>query len=111
MRAIPVADESEFKRLRDSIASELSDARDHWNLVKALGAARDDYWGEMDLSRTFWHLTFIAHIEAVVFRLCRLYDKDGGALSLVRFLLTVSDNRTLFSDAAFRETPEGEPAC
>ncbi|HEV2381710.1 MAG TPA: hypothetical protein VG206_18200 [Terriglobia bacterium] len=50
-----------------------------------------------------WHLTFVAHMEAVLSRLCRLYDKHPGALSLGRFLLTVKDNRAFFSDAAFRQ--------
>jgi len=95
--------EAEFERLRDRIALEASNAADHFNLFKRLWASRQDYYLEMNVSNTFWHLTFIAHRDAVLSHLCRLYDKDGAALSLGRFLLTVKTNRDLFSDAAFRE--------
>jgi hypothetical protein len=109
MKAIPVENESEFERLRDRIDLQASEAKDHWSLLKGLDAARSDYYREMDLSRTFWHLTLNAHMEAVVSRLCRLYDKDGGALSLGRFLLTVSEKRAFFSDAAFKKRLKDNP--
>jgi hypothetical protein len=94
--------EIEFERLRERIALEASNAADHFNLLKALEASRENYSLEMNQSHTFWHLTFIAHREMVLAHLCRLYDKDSAALSLSRFLLTVKRNRDLFSEVAFR---------
>lgn len=101
-KPIRVKNEEEFERLRDRIDMEVSHARHHWSLLKALDAARGDYWREMNESNTFWHLTFIAHREAVVSHLGRLYDDTNGALSLSRFLETVRANLAFFSDEAFR---------
>jgi hypothetical protein len=108
-KAIRVKNEEEFERLRDRIDLEASDATDHWNLLKGLEASREDFYLEMNESNTFWHLTFIAHRDAVLSHLCRLYDKNHGALSLGRFILTIKDNRDLFSDAAFRERLKDNP--
>ena len=106
---IRVKNEAEFERLCDRIALEASDAADHFNLVTGLYASRQEYYLEMNESHTFWHLTFIAHREAVLSRLCRIYDKYQGALSLGKFLQTVKANRDFFSDAAFRERLKDNP--
>jgi hypothetical protein len=101
--------EAEFERLCDRIDLEASHAADHWNLLKGLEESREDYALEMNESSTFWHLTLIAHRDAVLSHLCRLYDKDGAALSLGRFLLTVKGHRDLFSETAFRERQKDNP--
>jgi hypothetical protein len=45
-----------------------------------------------------------AHIDATVLRLCRIYDEDGAAFHLTRFLETsVQKNPNLFNEIAFRE--------
>jgi hypothetical protein len=95
--------EAEFERLRNRIGIEASDAESHFYLLKGLDESRKEYYREMVQSNTLWHLTFIAHRDAVLSHLCRLYDKDSAALSLGRFLLTVKANRDLFSDTAFRQ--------
>ena len=82
-------------------------AADHFDLLNGLWVSRGEYSCEMNVSNTFWHLTFIAHRDAALSHLCRLYDKDTAALSLVRFLKTVKENRDLFSDVAFRERLKG----
>jgi len=102
-KTIRVNNEEEFERLRDRIDLEASNASDHFDLLKGLEASRQDYYLEVNESNTFWHLTFIAHRDAVLSHLCRLYDRDGGAQSLRRFLLTVRANPDFFSEAAFRE--------
>jgi len=81
--------EAEFERIRDRIDLEASHAADHLLLLQGLVAARDEYHLEMNESNTFWHLTFKAHLDAVVSHLCRLYDKTKGTLSLDKFLRTV----------------------
>ena len=106
-KAIRVNSEAEFERLRDRINLEASHAADHWRLLRGLETSREDYYLEMNESNTFWHLTLIAHRDAVLSHLCRLYDKYGGALSLCRFLQTVKANHDLFSDEAFRKRLKG----
>ncbi|MBI4471267.1 MAG: hypothetical protein HY646_01270 [Acidobacteria bacterium] len=44
-------------------------------------------------SPSFWMLTFRAHDDAALFRLARIYDQHRSAMSLVRLLLTVRENR------------------
>jgi hypothetical protein len=109
MNAIRVNDETEFERLRDRIDLEASGGADHWRLLRGLDQAFAEYYLEINESWTFWHLTTIAHRDAVLSHLCRLYDKTGGALSLGRFLLTVRAKREYFSDAAFRERLKDNP--
>jgi hypothetical protein len=108
-KPIRVKSEEEFERVRDRIDLEVNHAKDHWDLLKGLEASREDYYIEMNESNTFWHLTLIAHRDAVLSHMCRLYDKYAGALSLGRFLLTVKANRDLFSDTAFRERLKDNP--
>jgi hypothetical protein len=108
-KPIRVKSEEQFERLRDSIDLEVSHAADHFYLLKGLEASRKDYALEMNESNTFWHLTLLAHRDAVLSHLCRLYDKHEAALSLGKFLVTVKNNRDLFSDAAFRKRLKDNP--
>jgi hypothetical protein len=70
---------------------------------------RKEYYLEMNESNTFWYLTFIAHREAVLLHLCRLYDQQSTALSLSRFLLTVKARPDFFSRTAFLERLKDNP--
>jgi hypothetical protein len=102
-KPITVTNEQEFERLRERIDREVSHARHHWYLLKALEKASVEYWREMNESNTFWHLTFIAHRDAVLAHLGRVYDKTIGSLSLARFLEIVTENPNFFSDDARRD--------
>jgi hypothetical protein len=107
VRFIP--NETSFERQRDRIDLEASHAADHLYLLKGLMESRKDYYLEMNESNTFWHLTFKAHLDAVLSHLCRLYDRTRRTLSLGKFLRTVKANPALFSDAAFRERLKDNP--
>ena len=98
LKPIRVKSEKEFGRLRDRINREVSHARHHWSLLKEIEKARADYSREINESYTFWYLTSIAHREAVLSHLGRLYDDTNGTLSLSGFLETVRANRNFFSD-------------
>ena len=109
LKPIRVKSEKEFGRLRDRIDREVSHARHHWSLLKEIEKARADYSREINESNTFWHLTSIAHRDAVLSHLGRLYDDTNGTLSLSGFLETVRANRNFFSDEAFRERLKDNP--
>jgi ribonuclease D len=109
IKPIRVGNEEEFERLRDRIDREVSHARHHWTLLSQLEEISAEYWREMNESNTFWHLTFIAHRDAVLAHLGRIYDEYTGSLNLARFLETVRVNRTFFSDDAFKERLKGNP--
>ena len=101
--------EAELERLSDRIDLEISAASEHLNLLKALVMARDDYYLELNESKTFWHLTLKAHLDSVLTHLCRLFDKSAGALNLVKFLRTVKAHPELFSEKAVRERLKDSP--
>ncbi len=98
-----------FGRLSDRIDLEISAASDHLNLLKALVMARDDYYLELNESKTFWRLTLKAHLDAVLTHLCRLFDKSAGPFNLVKFLRTVKAHPELFSERAVRERLKDSP--
>ncbi|MGD1018324.1 MAG: hypothetical protein ABSA12_03285 [Verrucomicrobiia bacterium] len=64
---------------------------------------------EFNTAKTFWNLTFRAHDDAILIRLCRLYDQHPAALSLRRILLTIKDNPDFFDKTKFQERFKDEP--
>jgi len=101
--------EKEFELLRERIDLAVSEARDHWELLKSMNEAQGEFGSQMSQSQTFWHLTFIAHRDSVLAHLCRLYDKTDGTLSLSRFIETIKLDRGLFSDAKFKKRLKRNP--
>jgi hypothetical protein len=107
IKPIRVSSEEQFERLCDRIDREVSFARHHWTLLRAIENAHPEYWREMNESTTFWYLTLIAHQDEVLSSLGRLYDDTNGALSLIRFLETVRANHSFFSKEAYEARMEG----
>jgi hypothetical protein len=62
-----------------------------------------------EAAKTFWTLTLRAHDDAVLLRLCRMYDQDRASLNLRRLLLTIKDNLHVFDEADFRQRFKGDP--
>src|SRR2546422_8994332 len=60
-------------------------------------------------AKTFWNLTFRAHDDAILIRLCRLYDQHPASLSLHRILLTIKDNPDFFDKTNFLERFKDDP--
>lgn len=99
------ANSSEFKRLLDALANELLDAKFHFTMHQNLQAATPDYWMVFNQSNTFWTLTLSAHMDAVILRLCKAYDRYDSqpTLNLRSLLETIKDNLHLFDEPNFRE--------
>jgi RHS repeat-associated protein len=108
---IDIRDPAEFKRLLEALAGELIDARDHFRLHQSLAAAIPDYQVEFNQSAGFWTLTLNAHMDAVLLRLCKVYDlsKDKPNLNLRNFLDTIEANLHLFDEPNFRERLKENP--
>ena len=86
---VSITDSSEFERLTQSIASDMQSLSFHWTLYNKLQDALDTYEPEFNESQTFWSLTFEAHHDVSLFRLCRLYDQRCSALNLKNWLVAL----------------------
>ena len=94
---VSITDPSEFERLTQSIASDMQSLSLHWTLYNKLQDALDTYEPEFNESQTFWYLTFEAHRDVSLFRLCRLYDQHCSALNLKNWLVALRDNPQFFT--------------
>ncbi len=84
---------SEFELVLKTLCLDLATASDHYALFrKLLDAKEGAYAKALSQSQTFWSLTYGAHFETAVFRLCRAYDQDSDALALKGFLETIRAN-------------------
>lgn len=98
---------SEFHKLLFALAGDLVDARIHFNLWRDLSAAKEEYFIEFSQSNTFWYLTFEAHLDATLVRLCKSFDLHRRSLNLRTLISTVKDNLHLFEEAGFRDRLKG----
>jgi hypothetical protein len=88
----------EFKLYLQTVCFDLAGASDHYTLFRKLLEAKEGtYTRALSQSQTFWSLTYRAHFETAVFRLCRAYDQDPDALALPAFLQLVKANHCGFS--------------
>jgi len=104
---LEIDDARQFRQLLTALLDEVVDARFHFNLHQDLVKASDEYFKEFSQSPTFWGLTFSAHIDVVVLRLCRVYDTDRSALNLRNLLDTIKANLNIFDQPSFRERLKG----
>lgn len=106
---LKIKDAAEFQRLLHALANELVDARIHFRLYSDLTASVQKYHSEVNQSGTFWSLTFQAHLDASIFRLCKIYDKHSKTLNLQNLLDTIESNISIFDEENFRERLKGNP--
>ena len=83
----------DFAKALDVLSRDLCSAGDHFTLWKELNKARRSkaFMLAFNQSNTFWHLTFRAHLENTIFRLCRVYDQNLDGLTLRTLLLRLRD--------------------
>jgi hypothetical protein len=62
---IAICDADQFHTLLTALIGELTQANDHFRLVRDLDAAHKDFAREINESQTFWYLTRRAHVERV----------------------------------------------
>ena len=104
---IRVANSSEFKKLIDSLSSDVVDAHIHWRLHLDLYEALQNHPIVRHQSSTFWHLTLKAHVETAIEHLCRAFDQEQSALHLLSWLTTIRDNLHLFDTEEFKQRLAG----
>jgi hypothetical protein len=105
--------DEEFQRLLDALAAELWQAKDHYKLYCDLKAEIKNFGREYSQARTFWFLTFRAHLDATLSRLARIYDgrkrKKPTSLSLLNLLDTINARQEVFEIERFRERHKNDP--
>ena len=106
---IDIKDPAEFQHLLNALAIEIVDANVHFKLRSDLIDSISEYQTEYDQSGTFWSLTFQAHLDAAVFRLCKIYEQHNKTLNLRNLLDTIKANIWIFDTEEFRERLKGNP--
>ena len=106
---IKILDSAEFQSLLDALASELVEANIHFKLYADLTGAISEYQEEYNQSTAFWSLTLQAHLDAAVFRLCKIYDQHTNTLNLRNLLDTIKANISVFDTEDFRQRLKGNP--
>lgn len=106
---IPIGSSQEFGRLLKALAEEMVSACIHFRLHSDLEKARKNYIRELNESRAFWSLTFQAHRDTVLFRLCKIYEQHSSSLNLKNLLDTIKANIDIFDVEQFRERLKDNP--
>jgi hypothetical protein len=106
---LKIKSSEEFERLLDSLANELVNANIYFKLHSDLIASIPVYEKELNESSTFWTLTFQSHLDAALFRLCRVYDTHPKSNSLANLLDTIKANLYIFDEMNFRERLKDNP--
>jgi hypothetical protein len=91
------------------VANNVIDAGIHYKLFRDLLESIPAHERVLEQSRAFWTLTFVAHRDAAVLRLCRVYDQEKRAVGLQVLLKAIQDNSSLFDEEHFRERLNGNP--
>ena len=94
--ASPFDNADQFEKLTKSIATDMQTLAFHWRLYGDLRSSVGEFETELNESCTFWNLTFDAHRDATLFRLCRIYDQHSNALNLRNWLIAMRDNQDHF---------------
>ncbi len=106
---IKIGSSQEFGRLLNALADEMVSTCMHFRLYSDLKAAVNNYITELNQSPAFWFLTYRAHIDTVLLRLCRIYDQHSSSLNLKNLLDTIWANINIFDVEHFRERLKNNP--
>ncbi len=106
---IQIENAAEFQRLLEAMGNELQEANIHFKLFQDLVAVGDEYATEFAQANAFWSLTVQAHLDATLFRLCKIYDQHGRSLNLRNLLDTIKANLAIFDIDNFRERFKDNP--
>lgn len=106
---IRIRDSKEFGQLLKALVDEMVSACIHFRLYSDLKSDVNNYVTELNQSPAFWFLTFRAHIDTVLSRLCRIYEQHNASLNLKNLLDTILANINIFDVDHFRERLKDNP--
>ncbi len=99
---IKIASANEFERLLNGLCDETVTACIHFRLFSDLKEARRHNATVFNQAWTFWSLTFQAHLDTTLFRLCKVYDQNTSSLNLRNLLDTIEANIGIFEVENFK---------
>jgi hypothetical protein len=105
----PIKSDEAIKILFDAIAKQIVDAKIYYRLLCDLIKARAYDYKPFVQANTFWFLAFNAIKDAYMLRLCRIYDTESSALSIVHFLEIIRSNQQAFTETNFNARVKNNP--
>jgi hypothetical protein len=109
MKSIRVKDYKEFDSLLEALVCDYVYTESIFRQRASLYHYLTNHMDVFNSAKTFWNLTFRAYDDAILIRLCRLYDQHPASLSLHRILLTIKDGPDFFDKTKFRERFKDDP--
>jgi len=106
---IQINNADELNTLLDELSVEIVDANIYHRLYNSLVESIQDYADAFAQSNTFWRFTLDALNDAVLVRLCRVFDQESNSLNLYNLLETIRANIHYFEENHFRERLKGSP--
>ena len=91
----------EAQKLFESLLDDLLQATQHLRITRAYRALVQEFKGEIGKTPEFWGITYWAHIDAAIFRLCRVYDTTSFGLE--KLLREIQQNSTIYDTKKLRE--------
>src|SRR5580692_483177 len=79
----------------DSLFDEVLWSGTHLKIASAFRNVARPYKVEIEKTSGFWTMTYFAHVDAAIFRLCRTYDKTSWSLECL--LKTLRDKPELYT--------------
>jgi hypothetical protein len=93
---VKLKSDKDFTVLLEAIVDELLRADVHLIIAKGLAKSGKQYSEAINFARTFWSFTYQAHIESVLYHLCKVYDQHPSGFHLCRLLEVVKKNPEMF---------------
>ena len=106
---IKLRDSQEFTGLIQGLATDIVNASIHFRLYRDLHASIPEYARELNQAPAFWGLAIQAQLDVALIRLCRSYDSEKKALSLVNWIDTIKEHLKVFETPNFRERLRDNP--
>ncbi len=94
---------SDIKKILDSISEDLIQASIHFKLERNLFNSFKDYRDEIGKAPNFWQTTISANADAVIFRLCKVFDQHKDVISLPSFLKALINDQELLQSKDFQK--------
>jgi hypothetical protein len=77
---------ADFDKLTDALAFECQYAAVDYRMYEDLAKAAGENEIVVIQSKAFWSMTISAHLNSAILRLCRIYDHQVSAMSLLKWL-------------------------
>ena len=99
----------ELDRILTAIGNEFMHANVVYKLYLDVNTSFEKYKNEVNQSPAFWGLTRDSLFDSVMLRLCRIYQKSSGSITLQSVLKEIKANLYVFNEEHFRKRLKDNP--